>query len=128
MVIIIYSCHWFKLHKFPFNILQQASPSNNATSDKGEAVMENGVENKPLKDEADKVEDENCIEVAATAVETEVDGESLDKQEPPELPIPDLPSPDLPSPEVWDKKDYLTDEEGQLTPSGTLSRDGILDE
>ena len=89
--------------------------------------MENGVGSEPLKDEADKVV-ENCQEQAATAEAVDVDEESLNKRKSPELPIPVLSSEDLPPPEVQDKKGYFTDEEGQLTPSGTLSRDGILDE
>ena len=89
-------------------------------------VVENGVDGKPLEDESEKVVDENCEEVAATADTAEAEEESLDKRKSPELPIPELQS--LPSPDGEDKKENLTDDEDRLTPSGTLSRDGILDE
>ena len=85
------------------------------------------MESKPMKDEADKAA-ENCQEQAATAEAPDVDEESLDKRKSPELPIPVLFPQYLPTPEVHDKKGYLTDDEEQLTPSGTLSRDGVLDE
>ena len=72
--------------------------------------------------------DENCIEVAAVADPTEADEEILDKRKSPQLPMPELPTQELPSPNVQDLKGHLTDDEGQFTPSGTLSREGTLDE
>lgn len=110
-----------------FNHSQQtSSPNTTASAAKDLTVVENGVDGKPLEDESEKVVDENCEEVAATADTAEAEEESLDKRKSPELPIPELQS--LPSPDGEDKKENLTDDEDRLTPSGTLSRDGILDE
>ena len=43
--------------------------------------------------------------------------------------MPELPAmQDIPLPDDDDKKENGTDDEGQFTPSGTLSRHGNLDE
>lgn len=92
------------------------------------AVVENGVNSMPAKDEVDSVVDKSCEEVTAIAKAPEEKGENLKRQKSPTLPIPDIPASDLSSPEIQDKKSYSTDEEGQLTPSGTMMRNGTLDE
>lgn len=107
---------------------EQASSSNAAAKDV--SVVENGVESKPSKDDTDNVVDGNCEELLSTTDAGEADVDVLDKRQSPELPMPELPTPDVPSPDVQDadRKGNLTDDEEQLTPSGTLSRYGTLDE
>lgn len=92
------------------------------------AVVENGVESTPVKDEIDSVVDESCEEMTASAKAPEEQGGNLERKKSPALPIPDIPASDLSPPEIQDKKSYSTDEEGQLTPSGTMTRNGTLDE
>ena len=107
---------------------QQTSSSNAAAKDV--SVVENGVESKPSKDDTDNVVDGNCEEQLSTTDTAEADVDVLDKRKSPELPMPELPTADVPSPDVQDadRKGNLTDDEEQLTPSGTLSRHGTLDE
>lgn len=92
------------------------------------AVVENGVDSMLAKDEIENVVDKSCEEVTAIAKVFEEKGENLKRQKSPALPIPDIPASDLSPPEIQDKKSYSTDEEGQLTPSGTMMRNGTLDD
>ena len=109
--------------------MQEASSSNALVAVLKEiAVVENGVESKTVKDDTENVVDATCKEITAIADAPEEEGGSLERQRSPEIPIPEVPPVDLSPPEVQDSKGYLTDEEGPLTPSGTLSRNGTLDE
>lgn len=118
----------------------KSQPSSSSTAVPEEAsVVENGVEDKPSKGDAEDVVDANSEEVTTANVD-EVDAEHVEKRKSPELPLPGIPLPELPAPEapaatpdvtllsVQDGKENVTDDEGQLTPSGTLSRTGTLDE
>ena len=121
-------------------LLFKSQPSSSSTAVPKEAsVVENGVEDKPSKGDAEDVVDANSEEVTTANVD-EVDAERVEKRKSPELPLPGIPLPELPTPEapaptpdvtmlsVQDGKENVTDDEGQLTPSGTLSRTGTLDE
>jgi len=92
------------------------------------AVVENGVDRMLAKDEIENFVDKSCEEVTSIAKAPEEQGENLKRQESPALPIPDIPASDLSPLEIQDKKSYSTDEEDQLTPSGTMMRNGTLDE
>ena len=121
-------------------LLFKSQPSSSSTAVPKEAsVVENGVEDKPSKGDTEDVVDANSEEVTTANVD-EVDAERVEKRKSPELPLPGIPLPELPAPEapaptpdvtmlsVQDGKENVTDDEGQLTPSGTLSRTGTLDE
>lgn len=125
-----------KTEMLPF----KSQPSSSSTAVPKEAsVVENGVEDKPAKGDAEDVVDTNSEEVTTANVD-EVDAERVEKRKSPELPLPGIPLPELPAPEapaatpdvtllsIQDGKENVTDDEGQLTPSGTLSRTGTLDE
>lgn len=90
--------------------------------------MENGTESKPSEENAaaEKTVDRNSKEAEEDAKYAAAAEDDLDKRKSPELPIPELA--DLPSPNGDDKKENVTDDEGQFTPSGTLSRHGNIDE
>lgn len=118
----------------------KSQPSSSSTAVSKEAsVVENGVEDKPSKGDAEDAVDANSEEVTTANVD-DVDAERVEKRKSPELPLPGIPLPELPAPEapaatpdvtllsVQDGKENGTDDEGQLTPSGTLSRTGTLDE
>ncbi|XP_068704201.1 rho GTPase-activating protein 39-like isoform X1 [Montipora foliosa] len=108
---------------------EEASSSNALVAVLKEiAVVENGVESKTVKDDTENVVDATFEEITAIADAPEEEGGSLERQRSPEIPIPEVPPVDLSPPEVQDEKGYLTDEEGPLTPSGTLSRNGTLDD
>ena len=122
-------------------LLVKSQPSSSSAAVPKEAsIVENGVEDKPSKGDAEDIVDANSGEVTTANVD-EVDAERIDKRKSPELPLPAIPLPELPAPEapsaaipdvtllsVQDGKENATDDEGQLTPSGTLSRTGTLDE
>jgi len=90
--------------------------------------VENGTESNLAADNTTEVVDgvsQEAGEDAACAAENDI----LDKRKSPELPIPELPGmQDVPLPDDEDKKENGTDDEGQFTPSGTLSRHGNQDE
>lgn len=88
----------------------------------------NGTDQKPCEDNpAELVVDESYKEASEDASYTAEN--DTDKRKSPVLPLPELTMPDLPSVDVEDSvRGNITDEEGQLTPSGTLSRHGNLDE
>ena len=90
--------------------------------------MENGIESKPSEENAaaEETVDRNSKEAEEDAKYTAAAEEDVDKRKSPELPIPELV--DLPSTNAEDKRENLTDDEGQFTPSGTLSRHGHIDE
>lgn len=104
----------------------QPSRANETTLEDA-APVENGTESKPADDNTTEAVDgvsQEASEDAACAAEND-----LDKRKSPELPIPELPDmQDIPLPDDEDKKEIGTDDEGQSTPSGTLSRHGNPDE
>ncbi|XP_020612664.1 uncharacterized protein LOC110051032 [Orbicella faveolata] len=105
-----------------------AQPSRaNETTLEDAAPVENGTESKPADDNTTEAVDgvsQEAGEDAACAAEND-----LDKRKSPELPIPELPDmQDIPLPDDEDKKEIGTDDEGQSTPSGTLSRHGNPDD
>ena len=89
--------------------------------------VENGTESKPADDNTTEAVDGVSLEAgedAARAADSD-----LDDRKSPELPMPELPGmQDIPLPDDDDKKENGTDDEGQFTRSGTLSRHGNLDE
>lgn len=99
----------------------------NETTPEDAAPVENGIESKPADDKTTEAVDGVSLEAgedAACAADSD-----LDNRKSPELPIPELPAmQDIPLPDDDDKKENGTDDEGQFTPSGTLSRHGNLDE
>lgn len=89
--------------------------------------MENGTDNQP----ADDITNETVSGVSQEAGEDALCAaeKDLDKRKSPELPMPELPGmQDILLPDDEDRKENGTDDEGQFTPSGTLSRRGNLDE
>jgi len=89
--------------------------------------VENGTDSKL----ADDITNETVVGVSQEASEDVVCAaeNDLDKRKSPELPMPELPGmQDILLPDDEDRKENGTDDEGQFTPSGTLSRHGNLDE
>lgn len=111
----------------PYFVYQQPTPVNGPTQDA--APVENGTDSKPSEDNAiEKIDNRNSKETGEDGAKYAA-GDDLDKRKSPELPFPELSGlPDLPSPNDEDKRENGTDDEGQFTPSGTLSRHGNLDE
>ena len=90
----------------------------------------NGTDQEPDEDEpTEQAADESCKE--ASEEDSGVAENDLDKRKSPELPLPelDMPAPNVPCGDSGESgKGTNTDDEGQLTPSGTLSRHTHLDE
>lgn len=90
----------------------------------------NGTDQEPDEDEpTEQAADESCKE--ASEEDSGVAENDLDKRKSPELPLPelDMPAPNVPCGDSGESgKGTNTDDEGQLTPSGTLSRHTHLDD
>ena len=90
----------------------------------------NGTDQEPDEDILTaEVADESCQEASEEASGISENG--LDERKSPELPLPelDVPAPNVPSGDIEEGgRGTIADDEGQLTPSGTLSRHAHLDE
>lgn len=90
----------------------------------------NGTDQEPDEDILTaEVADESCQEASEEALGISENG--LDERKSPELPSPelDVPAPKVPSGDIEEGgRGTIADDEGQLTPSGTLSRHAHLDD